>query len=64
MPKHAVSLEVRPLRADQEMRTKRSTGVTYWEGLCAYEGTVGPRKTKGRGYVELVGYAGALQGDL
>lgn len=64
VPGSGLSLEVRPLLPDQELRTKGTTGVTYWEGLCEFRGRHGNRKVSGKGYVELVGYAGAFLGEI
>ena len=43
---------------NQELRTERSTGVTYWEGTVDVEGTRAGRPVRGRGYLEMTGYAG------
>lgn len=64
IPKHGVALNVKPLLADQELQSGGGEGVSYWEGLCRYEGTVGGVPAAGNGYVELVGYAGAFGGKL
>ena len=64
VPGHGLELEVKPMLHAQELTTPGSTGVTYWEGLCAYAGQAGGRKVKGQGYVELVGYAGRLPVNL
>jgi predicted secreted hydrolase len=58
VPAHRIDLEVRPVLAQQELRTRGTTGVNYWEGLCTFRGVRGPSVIAGRGYVELVGYAG------
>lgn len=58
VPSASLALEVVPLVADCELVT-RSTGVAYWEGPVEVRGAV-----KGRGYAELTGYAGSLQGRL
>ncbi|MCW8132200.1 MAG: carotenoid 1,2-hydratase [Planctomycetota bacterium] len=58
IPSRRVELIVTPLLPGQELTTPGTTGVNYWEGLCRFEGTVGDKKVSGRGYVELVGYAG------
>ena len=42
----------------QELRTGRSTGVTYWEGTIDVRGTRGGTPVTGRGYLEMTGYAG------
>ncbi len=54
-------LDVTPLLADQELRTSRSTRVSYWEGAVAVTGTKQGRPIKGQGYVELTGYAERLK---
>ncbi len=54
-------LDVTPLLADQELRTSRSTRVSYWEGAVAVTGTKQGRPVKGQGYVELTGYAERLK---
>lgn len=58
VPGEKIELEVTPLLPDQELVTPGTSGVNYWEGLCKFEGRVGEKKVSGRGYVELVGYAG------
>jgi predicted secreted hydrolase len=50
-------LRVAPLMDDQELDVRASAGTLYWEGAVRVEGDGG---TKGRGYLELTGYAGAL----
>jgi predicted secreted hydrolase len=57
IPSLDLSLDVVPLLADQELRTSRSTQVTYWEGAAAASGTKQGRSAAGHGYVELTGYA-------
>ena len=54
-------LDVTPLLADQELRTSRSTKVSYWEGAVAVTGTKQGKPVKGQGYVELTGYAERLK---
>lgn len=56
IPSLDLTLEVTPLLADQELRTSRSTQVTYWEGAAAVSGTKQGDPIKGQGYVELTGY--------
>jgi predicted secreted hydrolase len=58
VPKAALVLEVEPRLPAQEMRTS----FTYWEGAVGVEGSGGGRPLAGRGYVELTGYAGTMQG--
>lgn len=57
-------LRVRAVVDAQELMTRRSTNVTYWEGAVTVEGRSGGRPLTGRGYVELTGYAGRAIGDV
>ena len=54
-------LDVTPLLADQELRTSRSTKVSYWEGAVAVTGSKQGKPIKGQGYVELTGYVERLK---
>jgi predicted secreted hydrolase len=69
VPSAALTLDVVPLVADQELVTEKSTRVTYWEGACdvfdVREVTGGRRggfpkqaPRTGTAYVEMTGYAG------
>ena len=49
-----------PVLQDQELRTGRSTGITYWEGACRVLDPSG--REIGEAYVELTGYAHSLKG--
>ncbi|MEP7076137.1 MAG: lipocalin family protein [Acidobacteriota bacterium] len=51
-----IDLEIEPLVADQELDTRGSTMIVYWEGACRVNGTSGGEAVTGRAYVELVGY--------
>jgi len=53
VPALALEVSVRPVLADQELRTTPD----YWEGAVDVSGTRAGRNIAGRGYVELVGYA-------
>lgn len=61
IPLLGLILDVTPFLADQELRTSRSTRVSYWEGAVAVTGTKQGRPIKGQGYVELTGYAERLK---
>jgi predicted secreted hydrolase len=56
LPSLDLVLDITPLLADQELRTSRSTLVSYWEGAVAVTGTKQGQSVKGQGYVELAGY--------
>ncbi len=48
-------LELDPLMDDQELDSRASTGIIYWEGAVR---ATSDGKPAGRGYLELTGYAG------
>jgi len=62
VPSAQIELDVMPLLADQELNTEGSSGIIYWEGAVAGQGTSRGRKVSCEGYVELTGYAGSLGG--
>jgi predicted secreted hydrolase len=57
VPNHQVELILIPTVKDQELITKASTRVTYWEGSGKVEGKYGGYSVKGMCYAELTGYA-------
>jgi predicted secreted hydrolase len=57
VPSLQLNIQVTPLMANQELATRRSTQVTYWEGAVHISGTAEGRAVTGQGYVELTGYA-------
>jgi predicted secreted hydrolase len=62
IPSASLVLDVVPLLADQELVTRKSTGVTYWEGACDVRDEKGA--SIGSAYVELTGYASRPLGRL
>ncbi len=50
-------IELRPTVAAQELDTRATTGVVYWEGSQVVTGTRGNVPIRGQAYVELTGYA-------
>ena len=64
VPTLALSLNVRPLLAGQELVTSRSTRVTYWEGAVEVSGELRGAPVSGQGYVELTGYAKPMKKRL
>ena len=62
LPEQGYELEVQPTIPNQELVTSRSTQITYWEGSVKVSGRRHGQPLRGRGYVELTGYAGALGG--
>ncbi len=59
VPDRGVDLSVAPVLADQEL----NLAFRYWEGAVDVRGTgVGGAEVRGRGYVELTGYAGEVPG--
>ena len=55
---------ITPELAAQELVTRESTGVTYWEGACRVRGTRDGAAVAGYGYVELTGYAAAFRARM
>ena len=51
-----IDVEIEPMLADQELDTRGSTMIVYWEGACKVTGTRLGNDVDGRAYVELVGY--------
>jgi predicted secreted hydrolase len=64
IPERAINLKVEALTDAQEIETGRSTGVTYWEGAVNVSGDKAGAPLKGRGYMELTGYAHSMGGRL
>jgi predicted secreted hydrolase len=49
----ATRWQIKPLQADQELDSRRSTGAVYWEGAVTVERDGQP---VGRAYLEMTGY--------
>ena len=58
VPGEALELVLEPTVPQQELDTRATTGVDYWEGSQRVTGTSAGTPITGRGYVELTGYAG------
>lgn len=41
---------------EQELDTRGTTMIVYWEGACRVTGKMNGRPVKGDAYVEMVGY--------
>jgi predicted secreted hydrolase len=61
VPDPAVDLDVRAVLPNQELDTRSTTGVVYWEGAVRALGTRDGRPVAARGYVELAGRQPALR---
>ena len=57
VPGANLALSVTPILEEQELDTRRTTGVIYWEGAVDVSGTQDGAAVTGHGYVELTGYA-------
>ena len=64
VPGHRIDLAISPTVKDQELITKESTRVIYWEGSVKVDGKYRDEPIKGVGYVELTGYAESLSGKI
>lgn len=58
LPAEDLALVLTPTVPHQELDTRATTGVIYWEGSQHVTGTSRGAPISGRGYVELTGYAG------
>ncbi|MFQ5682238.1 MAG: lipocalin-like domain-containing protein [Candidatus Binatia bacterium] len=61
IPREKISLEVIPFFPGQELDTRKSTKITYWEGSVQIRGTYRAHRVGGLGYVEMTGYVGRLK---
>ena len=61
VPKFGIDLTLQPLLRDQELVTRSSTHITYWEGAVDVSGRFGNIAARGEGYVEMTGYDRALE---
>ncbi len=59
IPADDLTIELRPTVAAQELDTRATTGVIYWEGSQVVRATRDGVALGGEGYVELTGYAGS-----
>jgi predicted secreted hydrolase len=57
IPGQDLSIALSPTVAAQELDTRATTGVTYWEGSQRVSATRAGRPVGGQAYVELTGYA-------
>jgi len=57
IPSQHLILTIDPVIKDQELDTRPSTGVIYWEGDVSIKGDENGSAITGQGYVELTGYA-------
>jgi predicted secreted hydrolase len=64
VPDQKIEMTLIPTVRDQELITKQSTRVTYWEGSVKVQGKYGNNPVKGMGYAELTGYAKPLSGKI
>jgi predicted secreted hydrolase len=56
LPTFRIALELRPVMKNQELVTRGSTGITYWEGAVDISGSFDSVAVSGSGYVEMTGY--------
>jgi predicted secreted hydrolase len=57
IPGDDLTIKLRPTVADQELDTRATTGVAYWEGSQAVTARHAGKDLGGQAYVELTGYA-------
>ena len=64
VPIKELELRLRPTVKDQELTTRKSTLVNYWEGSVLIEGRLKGKDVHGQGYVELTGYDRRFRPDI
>jgi putative drug exporter of the RND superfamily len=62
IPDEKLVIDLAPTVAAQELDTRPTTGVVYWEGSQRVAATRDGRPFAGEGYVELTGYASTVGG--
>jgi len=60
VPSLGVNLEISTPLEQQEFTSRSSFAPSYWEGAIRAEGTKASRKASGLGYLEMTGYASAV----
>lgn len=58
--KLSLDITIKAAFSHQELVTKKSTGVSYYEGVIHFMGIRNNKQVEGHGYVELTGYGEAL----
>src|SRR5262249_32209850 len=56
IPALDAELQIEPALRCQELDTRGSTMIVYWEGAATVSGRLAQSSTEGRAYIELVGY--------
>jgi predicted secreted hydrolase len=64
IPERRIDLIVQAAFPDQELDTRGSTQVIYWEGSVTASGTAHGRSVSGVGYLEMTGYAAPFRQPL
>ena len=63
IPEEDLEIELEPTVADQELDTRPTTGVIYWEGSQVVRANRGDETLGGEAYVEMTGYAAPVAGQ-
>lgn len=61
IPGLKIAVRLDPALDDQELVTRASTRVTYWEGACDVDGSFENVSVSGQAYVEMTGYGQAFR---
>jgi predicted secreted hydrolase len=60
VPRLGFEAQIATAMPDQELVSGTAAGLTYWEGSIMAHGSRNKSPVRGRGYLEMTGYAGAL----
>ncbi|MBM3727634.1 MAG: carotenoid 1,2-hydratase [Acidobacteria bacterium] len=61
VPGESMACSIKPALREQELVSRNRFSPTYWEGAVRAECRRDGRPVRGRGYLEMTGYAGAVQ---
>jgi predicted secreted hydrolase len=64
VPEKSLDIEIAAAMPEQEMDTRETTQIIYWEGSIQAQGVRDGKPVEGRGYLEMTGYAGPLPAGL
>lgn len=64
IPGKQIELDVKAMLDNQEFQAAQSIGVTYWKGAIEVSGSHNGQLIRGKGFLELTGYAGKAMGAL
>jgi predicted secreted hydrolase len=62
LPGRETALEIHAAQDDQEVRSQKTAGISYYEGAIRVSGMISGKSVTGRGYLEITGAPGGKNG--